>query len=305
MLQASLKVVGGKHDGEMIPLAAPTFLIGRESDCQLRPNSDMISRHHCAFSVDDYSVRLRDLGSTNGTLVNGERIRGVVQLHAGDRVKVGNLEFEIQFAEGETTAQSTGDDVSALQSETAELSSEETHYEIPAFTPNPDQTNTGETTVAAPQQPQPGQPNPPAGQPAEPPPGAPPPQYPAAPPPGYPYPGQMPQQPGYYPPGMGYPPPGYYPQYPYPYPQPVVMAPPTHPPAEAAPAQEEQSEPLPQVRLPDPSTTGAGPQESQAADAQSEASSGESQPAEQEKKPSEYAADIIRRHLHRRPDLEE
>ena len=89
MVAAELKVVGGKHAGQVIPLNRRKFLIGREQDCQLRPNSDMVSRHHCVFSVDDYSVRLRDLGSTNGTLVNGERIRKETVLAAGDRIVIG------------------------------------------------------------------------------------------------------------------------------------------------------------------------------------------------------------------------
>jgi len=95
MLQISLKVIGGRHDGKLIPITGKKFLIGREEDCHLRPNSDMVSRHHCVFTVDEYSVRLRDFGSTNGTLVNGKRIRGEVQLSHADKIQVGKLDFEI------------------------------------------------------------------------------------------------------------------------------------------------------------------------------------------------------------------
>jgi len=106
MVSAELKVVGGKHVGQVIPLNRRKFLIGREQDCQLRPNSEMVSRHHCVFSIDDYSVRLRDLGSTNGTLVNGERIRRDVVLVAGDKVVIGNLEFELVIRPGVTVVES-------------------------------------------------------------------------------------------------------------------------------------------------------------------------------------------------------
>ena len=95
MLQVELKVLEGKQQGKAIPLHVRQFLIGREQDCHLRPNSDLVSRHHCVFTLDDFALRLRDLGSTNGTFVNGERIQGQVVLKAGDHVNVGKLAFEI------------------------------------------------------------------------------------------------------------------------------------------------------------------------------------------------------------------
>src|SRR5690348_15057419 len=99
MLEVELKVLEGKQQGKTIPLHVRQFLIGREQDCHLRPNSDLVSRHHCVFTLDDFALRLRDLGSTNGTIVNGERIQGQVVLKAGDQVSVGKLSFEIVIKE--------------------------------------------------------------------------------------------------------------------------------------------------------------------------------------------------------------
>ena len=322
MLRASLKVVGGKHDGQLIPLSMPKFLIGREEDCHLRPNSDMISRHHCAFTVDDFSVRLRDLGSTNGTLVNGVRIRGVVQLHESDRVVVGKLEFQVVIDEETSTVPDESTPSTVLQGETVELSSEETHYEIPAVkVPDPESETTivAKEEIEAPvptpsvptpsEQPTPAQLQPqavteqppaspaPAPQPAAPQPAAP------QPPPGFPYPQQQPMG---YPYPMGYPPAagGYFPQYPqYPYPQPVVMGQPVPPQGAAAPPPPGPATPppggsqsSPEIRLPDPSTTGL--------EEQPTAKEGGSSSSD-EKNPSEHAADIIRDHMHRRPTVEE
>lgn len=103
-MRAELKVVEGKHKGAIIPINRKKFLVGRETDCQLRPNSDLVSRHHCVFSTDDYGVRLRDLGSTNGTYVNGERINGQVPLHDGDQVRIGKLTFQIAIRSGVAAA---------------------------------------------------------------------------------------------------------------------------------------------------------------------------------------------------------
>ncbi len=141
MVSAELKVVGGKHIGQVIALNRRKFLIGREQDCQLRPNSEMVSRHHCVFSVDDYSVRLRDLGSTNGTLVNGERIRKDVVLVAGDKVVIGNLEFELVIRPGVTAIES---DSTVLPSDSPAVPAaredtqftDQTLYELPAVAPN-------------------------------------------------------------------------------------------------------------------------------------------------------------------------
>jgi predicted component of type VI protein secretion system len=141
MVSAELKVVDGKHAGQVIPLNRRKFLIGREQDCQLRPNSEMVSRHHCVFSIDDYSVRLRDLGSTNGTLVNGTRIRKDVVLVAGDRIIIGNLEFELVIRTGVTATESDSAVLSPAASKPPAASSEDTQvtektvYELPTVSP--------------------------------------------------------------------------------------------------------------------------------------------------------------------------
>ena len=96
-LQVALKVIEGKQSGTLIPLNRQKFLIGREEDCQLRPNSDLVSRHHCVIAVDDFTVRIRDLGSTNGTFVNNQRITTQVVLKQGDLIRIGKLAFEMQI----------------------------------------------------------------------------------------------------------------------------------------------------------------------------------------------------------------
>ncbi len=94
-MEVKLKVLRGPHQGKEIPLRESKFLIGRSEDCHLRPNSDMISRHHCVIMVDGSYIEIRDFGSKNGTYVNGERVTAACELRPGDTLSVGPLEFEI------------------------------------------------------------------------------------------------------------------------------------------------------------------------------------------------------------------
>lgn len=96
-MDVKLIVVGGKHPGQEIPVPGPKFFIGRSEDCQLRPRSDMVSRNHCVILMEEGFVAVRDFGSKNGTFVNGERVKTERELKAGDRLKVGPLEFEVQL----------------------------------------------------------------------------------------------------------------------------------------------------------------------------------------------------------------
>lgn len=94
-MQVKLKVIGGSNAGKEIKIPLAKFFIGRSEDCHLRAQSDLISRHHCALLIEEGRVVARDLKSRNGTLVNGEKITGDVQLKTGDNLKVGPLEFEV------------------------------------------------------------------------------------------------------------------------------------------------------------------------------------------------------------------
>lgn len=97
-MEVKLIVVQGKHAGQEIPIPGPKFFIGRAEDCNLRPHSDLVSRHHCVIMVEEGFVALRDFNSKNGTCVNGQRVSGETELKAGDHLKVGQIEFEVQIA---------------------------------------------------------------------------------------------------------------------------------------------------------------------------------------------------------------
>ena len=247
MIHAELKVLGGKQAGKSIALGKK-FLVGREKDCHLRPNSDMVSRHHCVFTIDDYTLRVRDLGSTNGTLVNDERLEGQRVLATGDKVRIGNLEFEVVLKEEDVAATddfNLDEDSRILTSEAVETSGSETLVDVKlplGNDPNVDAPteefsgqNSGDTGVIPTFDPN---------------------QQPQQPWPNMPQQGYYPQYPpGYYPPqGMPYPPPGYPPQQYYPQ-QPMPGQQPQ--PETEQSAQKEDASSMPAVNLPDPSETGA------------------------------------------------
>ncbi len=70
------------------PLTSPLIILGRGTDCDLRLVDQGVSRHHAEIRVEDGDVVLVDLGSTNGTFVNGQPIRRV-SLTDGTRVTLG------------------------------------------------------------------------------------------------------------------------------------------------------------------------------------------------------------------------
>ena len=97
-MKVQLVVVRGKPEGKVIPLAGPTFKIGRGETCHLRPNSEQVSREHAEFTIESSAVIVRDLGSRNGTLVNGKALTTeACKLKDRDLVQVGPLTFAVSI----------------------------------------------------------------------------------------------------------------------------------------------------------------------------------------------------------------
>jgi len=89
-MRVNLKVSAGPYKGRVFALNQhDTFLIGRTDDSHLcLPDDRFFSRHHCLLEIDPPRCFLRDLGSTNGTFVNGRRVREAF-LNDGDRIQGG------------------------------------------------------------------------------------------------------------------------------------------------------------------------------------------------------------------------
>jgi pSer/pThr/pTyr-binding forkhead associated (FHA) protein len=81
-------------DGPSVLVDKPILLFGRHEECDVQLNSKKVSRLHCLLAqADDYLV-VRDLGSTNGVRVNGERVaEGTVV--PGDELVIGNYRYQV------------------------------------------------------------------------------------------------------------------------------------------------------------------------------------------------------------------
>ncbi len=77
------------HDKREYPLSEGAHLIGRGADVAIPIHASATSRHHARVVIAGSDVTVEDLGSRNGTYVNGERATGCVRLNAGDEIRIG------------------------------------------------------------------------------------------------------------------------------------------------------------------------------------------------------------------------
>ena len=92
---ARLLVVDGAGKGDAVPLRGE-ILVGRSDDTTLDIKDDYASGHHARFYRDDESWIVADLGSTNGTIVNGLRIARPTRVGDGDVVKIGRTSLRVE-----------------------------------------------------------------------------------------------------------------------------------------------------------------------------------------------------------------
>jgi pSer/pThr/pTyr-binding forkhead associated (FHA) protein len=87
-LPHTLTVTHGKQAGLQLPLEGGV-LIGRSSDCQLLLDDDYVSTRHARITLTATGYQVEDLGSTNGTFVNNQRLTQPTPFGPGDTLRIG------------------------------------------------------------------------------------------------------------------------------------------------------------------------------------------------------------------------
>ncbi|GAB95373.1 pSer/pThr/pTyr-binding forkhead associated (FHA) protein [Kineosphaera limosa] len=92
----NLAVMEGPMRGTTVPLKESGVLLGRNPECTLVLDDDYASGRHARVYLDDKTWYVEDLGSTNGTHVNGEKITAPTPLQAGSQLRIGTTVLELR-----------------------------------------------------------------------------------------------------------------------------------------------------------------------------------------------------------------
>jgi pSer/pThr/pTyr-binding forkhead associated (FHA) protein len=99
-----LEIVEGPEAGRRIDLGGAAVELGREDGVDvLLAADDLVSRRHVRVTPDVGGVVVEDLGSRNGTFVNGDEIAGPARLQPGGQLLVGVTVLELRAADGQST----------------------------------------------------------------------------------------------------------------------------------------------------------------------------------------------------------
>jgi pSer/pThr/pTyr-binding forkhead associated (FHA) protein len=92
-----LVVVKGGRRSRVLELSGPQIILGRGQGTTVRIPSADVSRRHCRLRVKEGQVTVEDLGSVNGTFLNGDEVTGPWLVYPGDRLEVGPVTFRVEY----------------------------------------------------------------------------------------------------------------------------------------------------------------------------------------------------------------
>lgn len=94
-MEANLVLLANGASRRVFPLSGDVTVIGRRRNCDLRIPLESVSRRHCQLTREGDQLRIQDLGSRNGTFLNGKKVE-TSRVNAGDVIKIGPLVFAVQ-----------------------------------------------------------------------------------------------------------------------------------------------------------------------------------------------------------------
>ena len=101
---AMLVVERGIEDVSVLPLDRDTCVLGKAPSADIVIDNPYVSRQHAQITWAEGNFSIRDVGSKNGTFINGDILAGKTrQLHSGDRVELGKGQVVVRFQEWGTT----------------------------------------------------------------------------------------------------------------------------------------------------------------------------------------------------------
>jgi len=96
VMEFQLVVLRGKSAATALKLGDGVTTAGRHDECQLRIKSSEVSRKHCQFFEKNGMLMVKDLGSANGTFLNGKKIEGQRVLEPGDELTLGPVKLKVE-----------------------------------------------------------------------------------------------------------------------------------------------------------------------------------------------------------------
>ncbi|MDR3634221.1 MAG: FHA domain-containing protein [Isosphaeraceae bacterium] len=114
-----LVIVRGRSAAQALQLTDGVTTVGRHDECQLRIKSSQVSRKHCELFEKKGLLLVKDLGSANGTFVNGQKVDGQRVLEPGDELMIGSVKLRVEKKSGATPAPAAVTAPAAKPSDTA------------------------------------------------------------------------------------------------------------------------------------------------------------------------------------------
>ena len=124
---AMITVMLGEQTMSTHTIAHHPFVAGREAGCDILIENIGISRQHCRLLWEDGRFKVEDMGSSNGTILNGEKIPAAAEVKDGDEIKIGKYRLLFHHAPGEPPppAKGEGEGLTGIMEGKAEAEAEE------------------------------------------------------------------------------------------------------------------------------------------------------------------------------------